>query len=245
MLRYLIFLWHVMLRCMILSYVWCSATWSFCNTSCYAAWSCLVSDTPLLDLSVTCMLRCKILSYVWCSATWSFCDMNATLHDLVLCLMLRYLIFLWHVMLRCMILSYVWCSATWSFCDTSCYAAWSCLLSDAPLLDLSVTCHATLHDLVLCLMLRYLIFLWRKTYLPSWPLVLRTKKNWMNWFGHMWELGSGAGRQHLLDLLCWKKQAVTCPRWTSNRLRVLKLGFRREKARCPANFPVRNLIKIQ
>ena len=160
MLRYLIFLWHVMLRCMILSYAWCSATWSFCNTSCYAAWSCLVSDTPLLDLSVTCMLRCMILSYAWCSATWSFCDMHATLHDLVLCLMLRYLIFLWHVMLRCMILSYVWCSATWSFCDTSCYAAWGCLMSDAPLLNLSVTRHATLHDLVLCLMLRYLIFLW-------------------------------------------------------------------------------------
>ena len=234
-----------MLRCMILSCVWYSATWSFCDMhatlrdlvlclmlryliflwhACYAAWSCLMSDAPLLDLSVT---------------------RHATLHDLVLCLMLRYLIFLWYVMLRCMILSYVWCSATWSFCDTSCYAAWSCLMSDAPPLDLSVTRHATLHDLVLCLMLRYLIFLWRKTYLPSWPLVLRTKKNWMNWFGHMWELGSGAGRQHLLDLLCWKKQAVTCPRWTSNRLRVLKLGFRREKARCPANFPVRNLIKIQ
>ena len=96
MLRYLIFLWHVMLRCVILSYVWCSATWSFCDTSCYS---------------------CMILSYVWCSATWSFCDMHATLRDLVLCLMLRYLIFLWHVMLRCMILSYVWCSATWSFCD--------------------------------------------------------------------------------------------------------------------------------
>ena len=29
----------------------------------------------------------------------------------------------------------------------------------APLLDLFVTRHATLHDLVLCLMLRYLIFL--------------------------------------------------------------------------------------
>ena len=67
----------------------------------------------------------------------------------------------------------------------------------------------------------------------------------MNWFGHMSELGSGAGRQHLLDLLCWKKQAITCPRWTSNRLRVLKLGFWGEKARCPANFQVRNLIKIQ
>ena len=116
----------------------CSATWSFCHTSCYAAWSCLMPDAPLLDLSVT---------------------RHATLHDLVLCLMLRCLIFLPHVMLRCMILSYAWCSATWSFCHTSCYAAWSCLMPDAPLQDLSVTRHATLHDLVLCLMLRCLIFL--------------------------------------------------------------------------------------
>ena len=41
MLRYLIFLSHVMLRCVILCCAWCSATWSFCDTSCYAAWSCL------------------------------------------------------------------------------------------------------------------------------------------------------------------------------------------------------------
>ena len=103
----------------------CSATWSFCHTSCYAAWSCLMPDAPLLDLSVTCH------GVGWggdnnkrslCSATWSFCHTSccaawsclmpdaplldlsvtrhATLHDLVLCLMLRYLIFLSHVCVK-------------------------------------------------------------------------------------------------------------------------------------------------
>ena len=51
------------------------------------------------------------------------------------------------------------CSATWPFSNHSCYATWSCLVLDALLLDLSATRHATLHDLVLCLMLCYLIFL--------------------------------------------------------------------------------------
>ena len=156
-------------------------------------------------------------------------------------------------MLRCMILSYVWRFATWSSDGARCYPPlcknhslkhFACSHRKNQFVrkvrrhgNKTLEVHTGTIDSCWGML--------KKTYLPSWPLVLRTKKNGMNWFGHMSELGSGAGRQHLLDLLCWKKQAITCPRWTSNRLRVLKLGFWREKTRCPANIQVRNLIKIQ
>ena len=42
----------------------------------------------------------------------------------------------------------------------------------------------------------------------------------------------------LVGFALLKKQAYTCPRCESNRLRLLKLGFRREKARYAANFQV-------
>ena len=166
-------------------------------------------------------------------------------------------------MLRCMILSHAWCSATWSFCHTSCYAAWSCLMPDAPLLDLSVT---------LCVLSQK-----KKT------ICSQSQKTWKHNFGsayrHHWfllgyvekkhtypvdHLSSEARRVEWLDLeicqdlaaalgnstcwiclLFWKKQASTCPRCESNCLRLLKLGFRREKARYAANCQVRNLIEIQ
>ena len=89
---------------------------------------------------------------------------HATLHDLVLCLMLRYLIFL--------------CGAGWG------KVGWGGVgiitnFSFAPLLDLFVTRHATLHDLVL----GTIDSCWgmmKKTYLPSWPFVLRTKERELN-----------------------------------------------------------------
>ena len=84
-------------------------------------------DAPLLDLFLT--RHATLHDLVLCLML-----RHATLRDLVLCLMLRYLIFLRGA---------GWGKVGWGGVGIITN------FSFAPLLDLFVTCHATLHDLVL------------------------------------------------------------------------------------------------
>ena len=166
------------------------------HVSLYSTWSSL-DDATLHDLHLNLMLRYMIFTctltdedgdgvgrggdntqHVSLYATWSSLD-DATLHDLHLNLMLRYMIFTCTLMLRFMIFI---CTLTDEDGDgvgrgggntqhVSLYATWSSLDD------------ATLHDLHLNLMLRYMIFTCTWCYASRSSLALWQMRMRMGWGG--------------------------------------------------------------
>ena len=104
-----------------------------------------VSGATLHDLHLHLMLRYMIFTCTWCYATWCSLALDATLHVLHL-----------HLMLRCMIFTCAECYATWSsFTFWQMRTGWGWRgVGIIPNVS-----RATLHDLHLHLMLRYMILL--------------------------------------------------------------------------------------
>ena len=163
-----------------------------------------VSGATLHDLHLHLMLRYMIFTCTWCYAAWSSLALDATLHDLHLLaldamlhdlhlrLMLRYMIFVYiltnedgvglgwggvgiipiGLVVRYMIFTCTWCYATWS----------------------SLALNATLHDVHLHLMRRYMIFVY----------ILTDGEGW-GWGGVVWGFGiiPTVSRATLHDLCTW------------------------------------------